>query len=294
MPNIISRIGELYGPYEVIERDLSKPKGGAAYWKVKCQSCGAIRSVRADSLKRLKICHFCSAGKGMIGKVFGDFLVQAQLSERTENNSLIYSCQCIHCGHVENVLGTVLRSNKKYCSKCHEHKSTLIDMTGQTYGYLTVLQRDLSEEHMGHENDSWWICRCNLCGTIKSIRGISLRNGTTKSCGCVKSHGELTIANILSQNNIIFEREYTFPDLIYKDKLRFDFAIFEKGQLSHLVEYDGIQHFKARNSGWNTDEALQQTQLRDQIKTQYCKDNNIKLVRIKYDEEITLDKIMGR
>lgn len=147
---------------------------------------------------------------------------------------------------------------------------------------------------MGHENDAYWICRCNLCGTIKSIRGISLRNGMTKSCGCVKSHGEAEIAKILTEHSILFEKEYRFDDLRYKNQLRFDFAIFNQdGTLSHLVEYDGIQHFEARESGWNTEENLKKTQLRDAIKNQYCLDNNIKLVRIKYNENITFEKIMG-
>ena len=114
-------------------------------------------------------------------------------------------------------------------------------MTGETWGYMTVLKRDESPEHMGHENDSYWICRCELCGTIKSVRGISLRKGITKSCGCIESHGEFMIAKILTEHNILFEKEYSFDDLKYQNKLRFDFAIFNQdGTLSHLVEYDGI------------------------------------------------------
>lgn len=97
---------------------------------------------------------------------------------------------------------------------------------------------------MGHEKDSYWKCKCNNCGSIKTIRGSSLRSGITKSCGCIKSYGEEKIAQLLTDNNIIFQREYSFKDLVYIHPLKFDFAIFHKdGTLSHLIEYDGIQHF---------------------------------------------------
>lgn len=76
----------------------------------------------------------------------------------------------------------------------------------------------------------------------------------------------------------------------------FDFAIFtEDNTLSHLIEYDGIQHFEdgVKNSGWNTIENYKKTHLRDEYKNKYCEEHKIKLIRIKYDEEITLNKILG-
>ena len=77
--------------------------------------------------------------------------------------------------------------------------------------------------------------------------------------------------------------------MIYKQKLRFDFAIFnDDNQLSHLIEYDGVQHFK--ESYWG---GLEEIQLRDNLKNQYCKEHNIKLIRINKIEDIILEKLMG-
>ena len=284
------KVGDIIGSYEVLERDITR-QTAAKYWKVKCIQCGKEKTVRSDGLKKYNICK-CQQST-LVGQTFGDFIVIEKTQLRAKDKCIIYQCQCRKCGHIENVASNVLRSNRKFCSKCHERNSTLLDLTGQTFNYLTVLKRDLSPEHIGHENDAYWICKCNNCGAIKSIRGFSLRNEITKSCGCVKSYGEQKIAEILSQNNIPFEREYKFDDLVYKDKLRFDFAIFQHGTLSHLVEYDGIQHFECRESGWNNEENLQEVQLRDALKNEYCKSKGIKLIRIKYDEEITLSKIMG-
>lgn len=60
--------------------------------------------------------------------------------------------------------------------------SKLIDLTGQTFGRLTVLEKDKVRKTSG---GSYWICRCE-CGTIKSVKSISLRNGDISSCGCYR------------------------------------------------------------------------------------------------------------
>lgn len=280
------------GSYVVLNRDLSH-KGGAKHWKVRCVYCGNEKIMRSDNLKQNAVCK-CQKDK-MINQIFGEFKVLERTELRAKDKCIIYKCECIKCGNIQYVASNVLRSNRKHCDNCHTKQTSLIDMTGKTYNWLTVLERDLSPAHMGHENDAYWICRCNLCGSIKSIRGISIRKGLTKSCGCINSTGETIIAQILTKNSIKFIREYSFSDLKYIDKLRFDFAIFDdNGNLSHLVEYDGDQHFFTHNSGWNNQENLAKIQARDILKNEYCKEKGIKLVRIRYDEEITFEKIMGR
>lgn len=289
-PNLI------IGDYQILKRDYNK-QAAAIYWEVKCIHCGRIKTIRSDNLKKNNLCKFCN--DKMIDKIFGDFTVLSR-TDKTEKNSnnIIYRCKCNKCGNEEEIVGNYLRlGRKQYCSKCHIKNTTLIDLTGQDFGYLTVLQRDTNPKYYGHFSDPYWVCKCNLCGSIKSIRGASLKNGSTKSCGCMKSHGETLIAQILNDNNISYQREFTFDDLYLEQKnckLRFDFAIFENNKLSHLIEYDGIQHFQARNdNGWNNEINLELTQLRDKIKNQYCQQHNIKLIRIKYDEEITFNKLMG-
>lgn len=58
--------------------------------------------------------------------------------------------------------------------------SKLIDLTGQHFGYLTVIERDTSKK-----NGTYWNCQCD-CGNIKSIKGSHLKDGLTISCGCYK------------------------------------------------------------------------------------------------------------
>lgn len=57
--------------------------------------------------------------------------------------------------------------------------TALKDMTGLSFGRLTVIRRD------GRQNGRpAWLCECE-CGKTKTIDGKSLRLGCTKSCGCL-------------------------------------------------------------------------------------------------------------
>lgn len=62
---------------------------------------------------------------------------------------------------------------------------TFIDMTGQRFGRLTVTERASNNKH----NCVMWLCRCD-CGKDVAVLGSSLRNGSTRSCGCYSA--ELT------------------------------------------------------------------------------------------------------
>lgn len=63
------------------------------------------------------------------------------------------------------------------------------NMTGKTFGMLTVLYRD-NDQGGGKKPVVKWICKCE-CGKMISVKGDNLRSGHTISCGCQKvKHGE--------------------------------------------------------------------------------------------------------
>lgn len=59
----------------------------------------------------------------------------------------------------------------------------LIDLTAQKFGRLTVLRRDETKPR-GHGKPVYWICECD-CGTLKSVKGSHLKDGSIQSCGCL-------------------------------------------------------------------------------------------------------------
>ena len=69
----------------------------------------------------------------------------------------------------------------------------------------------------------------------------------------------------------------------------FDCAIFNQETLLCLIEYDGEQHFKPIEF-FGGEEAFQKQQERDQKKDEWCKENNIPLLRIPYTDYDILNK----
>lgn len=58
------------------------------------------------------------------------------------------------------------------------------DITGKTFGNLEVLKLDYKKN--GHD---YYLCKCNLCGNVVSLRGSNLLYGLQISCGCRKRKG---------------------------------------------------------------------------------------------------------
>ena len=59
------------------------------------------------------------------------------------------------------------------------------DITGKRFGRLIVIQKAVNKKHNSKNTATRWICKCD-CGNTKIINSYSLRNGNTKSCGCLR------------------------------------------------------------------------------------------------------------
>lgn len=62
----------------------------------------------------------------------------------------------------------------------HKSFTTVVDETGNRYGLLSVIERSGTDR----SGSATWRCSCD-CGGEVTTRGSSLRNGDTKSCGCI-------------------------------------------------------------------------------------------------------------
>ena len=99
---------------------------------------------------------------------------------------------------------------------------------------------------------------------------------------CNESKGEIKIRKILKQFNISFTSQKRFKYCSDIKSLPFDFYLPEH---NICIEYDGIQHFESIKY-FGGEKSLFGVQKRDQIKNEYCKNNNIKLIRIKNIKQI--------
>ena len=55
-----------------------------------------------------------------------------------------------------------------------------IDLAGKKFGRWTVIKKGYPSKN----GNTRWLCKCD-CGTEKIVFGINLRQGRTKSCGCL-------------------------------------------------------------------------------------------------------------
>lgn len=109
---------------------------------------------------------------------------------------------------------------------------------------------------------------------------------------CVESTGERMVSRILEKRKLAFKRQHKFPDCIAERPLRFDFWL---PRMSALIEFDGPQHFEARDY-FGGKGAFDATKRRDRIKTAYARKKQIRLIRVKYsikDVEAFLVRRLG-
>ena len=103
-----------------------------------------------------------------------------------------YSRMCLatcECGNViKRKLIHILSGHCKSCGQCgfkseRVSDACLKDLTGKTFGYLQVLERDPNPK--GNKRTAVWICKCLYkgCGNIVSVRGDMLQSGDVATCG---------------------------------------------------------------------------------------------------------------
>jgi hypothetical protein len=102
---------------------------------------------------------------------------------------------------------------------------------------------------------------------------------------CCESKGERIVGEFLKEKKLIFDRQKTFDDCINPKtgrKLKFDFYL---PKYNMCIEYDGRQHFEPIKR-FGGEKGYNSTIYRDRIKNEFCVNNKIKIVRIKYNERI--------
>lgn len=212
--------------------------------------------------------------------------------DRTTSNLQI---QC-NCGNIFITNLASIINSSGYCKECakeNQIKNSIISkeelIKSSTIDGICYL---LNPEDYTYCSDKNLRYICTSCGDEFNASLLNFKRGFTRCENChVKSHGERIISEFLVKNNIDFVAQKKFDDCVYKRKLPFDFYIESKNM---CIEFDGEQH--QRMTSWdNGDESkLMLRQKRDQIKTDYCKNNNIRLIRIPYEDMNNIETILTK
>lgn len=289
-------IGQQFNRLTVIALDEEKTKNKKkTYWFCQCL-CGNIKSIAASSLKSgaSKSCGCLRNEKmreacmlDLTNKKFGSLTCIS--FSHTEEGRSYWKCKC-DCGNEKIIRGNVLISGRTRSCGCKTKEfmaiSKFIDETGNVYGYLTVIGSEFDDK------DGKLKCKCLCkCGNVILVPGTYLRSSNTLSCGCKNpntSFATMEIEKFLQENNLLYQKEYTFKDLTSEkgNHLRYDFAILNKKKdVIKLLEYDGPQHFQSTEF-YGGKEYLMQLQKHDRMKDEYAKNNGIVLFRINYTQNL--------
>lgn len=177
------------------------------------------------------------------------------------------------------------RASEKYKLNIDEVDKRISELGGKLLNKEDYLNQDIKNLKIV----------CSECGEvfITSLKRYLCHGGQVCSkCANLESKGERKIRHYLENNNIAFEQEKWFCDCRDKKPLPFDFYL---PNYNVCIEYDGEQHYKDR--GYKTglfSDSLEYTRKHDKIKSKYCSENNIKLIRIPYWEFNNISKLLEK
>lgn len=269
-------IGERFGRLTIIDVYIENKIN---IYECLCD-CGNHITVKGTSIYNTKSCG-CSRRVSHIGEKYGHLTITEMLYNYLGDNVTYVSCNC-DCGTVGHIarLEGLVSGNTASCGCTH-----VPSLVGRKYGRLTVVGLAYIKKKQRH-----WLCKCE-CGTqvVKSTN--LLTSGKVKSCGCLRSakysYAETKLRSFFKNNGIEFSPEHSFDDCrgIGGKLLRFDFFLPRK-QIA--IECDGEQHYRPFEY-FGGFKSFIRTQVNDQIKNNYCKSHDIRLIRLPYymsEEEI--------
>lgn len=159
---------------------------------------------------------------------------------------------------------------------------------------IEYIRKELSKENYEllsteyKNNHTPLIIKCPQGRITNGTTWNNFQNGTRCS-RCNNSKGEEKIEKWLKDNNIEYNSQFWFDDCKGKRRgLPFDFYLSE---YNICIEYDGKQHYKLDCFNYTLLDLMNRKYL-DNIKTKYCEDNNIKLIRIPYWNYNDIEQIL--
>lgn len=193
-------------------------------------------------------------------------------------------CEC-ECGNVVRINKTDVVNGHTLSCGCLHKERTAESNTKDYSGYVSPYGVEILDKTKKNEHGTWeYNCKCPLCGKIFQSIPCKIIEGSVTSCGCKReSSGEQLIAYILDINQIDYEKQKRFLECKNIYTLPFDFAIIKNGHVFGLIEYDGKQHEESVDF-FGGQEAFLCRKRNDEIKNDFCKENNIPLLRLTHKD----------
>jgi hypothetical protein len=115
-----------------------------------------------------------------------------------------------------------------------------VDLTGMTFGRLTVIRRaEDNQTNRSHGPRYLCVCSCHK-RTEKVLLGYSLKNGTTRSCGCLRSESSTERGQARSKRKALGVTDDVLRGLYEEERLS-SVAIAEMFSVSFQVVRDWLK-----------------------------------------------------
>lgn len=278
-----------------------------------CKEHGEFSQTAYQHIYRKNICPKCALIKRTKSrtKPFSSFLVKAIkkfgntfiYNESTfinTNTKTLINCKVHGDFWQEPFLHLVVKYGCPECSligrgnirrKTHEEfLKDAFDKHGDEFEYLDQYELAIKKMRIRHKK----------CGKVFNRNPNNhLNNHKLSGCPfCRAFLGHKKIVAVLN-NRKKFDIEKSFPDCKNKRKLLFDFCVYDDlGNIECLIEYDGVQHFRPKYfDNYSYEKSVKNFLYivnNDNIKNDYCKKNNIKLIRIPYWNLVDIKEILTK
>jgi rubrerythrin len=308
--------------YDLLKVHMKKDKRGKSetWANFKCNVCGHLFSMRTICFLNGQECPQCDIYRRRTniqdvldysishhGYLENDptklkydvFIVNVKKNKRGKSETWA-NFKCNVCGHLFS-MRTICFLTGQECPQCNIYRrrtniQDVLDYSISHHGYLKddptklkydVLIVDLKDKR--GELKTWADFKCNVCGHLFSMRTHNFFNG--KGCPrCNASKAEQFIMKLLEEYGMRYGIDYEFQkpyeDLVSDKGVTLPFDIYFI-RLNILLEYDGEFHFnKELYETAFPNRSFEQYQYHDRLKNEYAKKHGIRLIRIRYDEDI--------
>jgi hypothetical protein len=206
------------------------------------------------------------------------------LSTEYNNNKQLLKWQC-EKGHQWKTAWQHIKNKHSWCPTCSNNMPEIDKLQQFAKNKNGLL---LSKKYKNSRTSVEWQCEKNH---IWSACWNNIKKGSWCSiCSAFKK--EIECKELLEKKvNVIFIKKRFYHDSKFKHKyLEFDGYNEEK---KVAFEYQGYQHYIFPNFWHKTKEEFEAGQKRDELKRQYCIENNIKLIIIPYTEQNNLKNFIN-
>lgn len=284
---ITNLTGQKIGSLTVIRLADNKTNAGKARWICVCD-CNKEREFEVTSChlinRKTQSCGMCNCPK--IGERYGKLVVEKILRRKYATTGCTVICRC-DCGKTrKGPFSDIKSGNVKTCGRCNllfEDNPSYLD----EWDYEKNKDINTKEIKTCSQIKVWWKCKKHNHSWLATPNNRKRGDGCPK---CRSSSGEKKIREILEKYNIKYEQQKSFDKCKYKNKLKFDFYLYD---YNLLIEYQGFQHYSIEKNYWGVDKHfLEINKIKDEIKRNFCQNNQIRLLEIPYWEKKNIENIL--